>query len=157
MFTVAVVTKLLIPENAVLALGEDNMGCKYAIENWKSHPTYAPLALYFAKVCSEKNITVIPYYTDTHSIVADPISRIWDTTYDFWGEFERRLDLFNVQRGERRFGVLDQWPEIFDEIMEIRKRYSHRGGGGLDYLVLLAPHLILSVARGERVLVQRSN
>ena len=39
LFTVAAVVKLLIPENAVVALGEDNMGCKYAIENWKSHPT----------------------------------------------------------------------------------------------------------------------
>ena len=127
LFTVTTVLELLIPQNAVVALGEDNMGCIFAIQNWKSHPTYAPLALYYAQVVREKNITVVPYYVDTNSIIADPISRIWDRKYHFWDEFRRRLKLFNVQMGERRCGALDRWTEVFGEVMAVRKRYSRRG------------------------------
>ena len=60
----------------VIALGEDNQGCIAAIRKYKTHRAYACLALYFAKLCRELNITIIVNYIDTDTILADPISRI---------------------------------------------------------------------------------
>ena len=63
-------------------------------------------------------VTVFPRYTRTSVIIADPLSRSHEPGWR--EEFKQRAANFGVEVGEE---IQVEWEEIFEEALQIRKKY----------------------------------
>ena len=108
-------------------MAEDNMGCIYAIQKFRSRPSYAALALEFARVVREKRLTIIPHYTKSKTILADPVSRMYSDP-NWKTDFELRRIRLKVPKGKRLARALDGWEELWEKIAAIERRYSSHCG-----------------------------
>ena len=98
-----------ISKGMSVALHEDNKGCIFVMEKFKSNASYGGLSLYFGNFCGDWKVQIFADYTETTKIIADPLSRthedpkVWYEDFqksrgprtDYWrgdsGEVERRL------------------------------------------------------------------
>ena len=123
LFTVLLFLITFVSEDQVVSLAEDNMGCIYAIQKFRSRPSYAALALEFARVVREKRITIIPHYMKSKTILADPVSRMYSDP-NWKTDFELRRIRLKVPKGKRLARALDGWEEVWQKIVAIERRYS---------------------------------
>jgi hypothetical protein len=103
-----------------VALHEDNVGCIYVIQKFKSNTSYAGLSMFFGNLCGSQKIQVFPDYTKTTVIIADPLSRTHEPSEVWYSDFQKRVEAHGLKIGRE---IQVDWSSIFNEVILIRKRY----------------------------------
>ena len=121
-FTVIVAVKETdwISEGMNVALHEDNKGCIFVIEKFKSNSVYGGLSLYFGNLCGDQKIRIFPDYTKTTKIIADPLSRTHEDPKVWYNDFQKRVEAHGLTIGSE---IQVDWRGVFNDILELRHRY----------------------------------
>ena len=117
-FTLIVACRTWCKKGDDVSIDEDNEGCIAIVEKYMAKPSYCDLTMVFGQWSIEMEVTVFPRYTRTSVIIADPLSRSHEPGWR--EEFKERAANFGVEVGEE---IQVEWEEIFEEALQIRKKY----------------------------------
>ena len=109
-----------ISKGMSVALHEDNKGCIFVMDKFKSNASYGGLSLYFGNFCGEWKVQIFADYTETTKIIADPLSRTHEDPKVWYKDFQKRVEAHGLIIGEE---IQVRWRDVYNDILKLRHRY----------------------------------